>query len=114
MRILCIVSNDDCNTGNVTAVLEIPAGVDKDDLFVKWLKGQSSYYAKKSRDECLEAEYAWNEHEVPQQIPSEDEIDELATKVVDKMQREDAEFPGRFEDVVLVLTVANELGNLKL
>ena len=63
MKVLCILSQDDANEGVVTAVLEMVEGENDDDLFVKWLKQNSRYFSDKSRNECLEAPYAWNVNE---------------------------------------------------
>lgn len=60
MKVLTIVGYDDCNTGEVSAVIEMPEGADEDDVFVAWLRKTSSYYKTKPRKECLEAMYAWN------------------------------------------------------
>lgn len=60
MKVLTIISYDDSNTGDVTAVLLLPEGVNEDALFVKWLKKNSSYWSKKTDEQCMEAEYAWN------------------------------------------------------
>jgi hypothetical protein len=41
------------------------------------------------------------------------EIKKLAEKIANKMQMEDGEFGGRFEDIITVLQCADELGCLK-
>lgn len=64
MRVLCIVSHEDSNSGNVTAVVELPDGASEDAVFVAWLKANSTYWRDKPDKQCMEAEYAWGANTV--------------------------------------------------
>ena len=69
MQVLCIFSQEDLNSGEATAVLELPDGMTKDQAFLAWIKDRSSYWKDKDDKYILEnAEYAWNAYE-PKKVP---------------------------------------------
>lgn len=60
MKVLTIMSQDDAQSGEVTALIEMPEGMHEDEVFLLWLKKTESWYKDKTRDECFESPYAWN------------------------------------------------------
>jgi len=68
MKVLVIISVDDAQLGQPTAVLSLREGQDVNDVFYEWLLSKEPYWRDKSREEALGAPYAWNAVEVESEI----------------------------------------------
>ena len=64
MNVLVIMSSDDAQQGQATALIEMPENMTDDQVFVRWLQAKSNYWANQSEAACMEAEYAWGVREV--------------------------------------------------
>jgi len=60
MKVLVIISADDAQLGQATAVVEIWPCDNEDDVFYEWLLGENPYWHGKPREDALGAPYAWN------------------------------------------------------
>ena len=63
MKVLVIISRDDADQGQATELIEMPENLTDDQVFIRWLKGQSNYWANKTDEQCMESEYAWGVRE---------------------------------------------------